>query len=375
MKKTLLVFFVLGTLATVAAFAIYHPGKKTDTKQIPDLEKELVLLNWENYISPEVISDFEKQYSVKVRLVEYEDSDYMFSRIQSQPDQYDLLVAEDDFVKLMKKLKMLSPLDHGAIPNIQNLKEEAKKNFFDPGNNFCLPYFAGYTGILVNENRVKDYPETTDLLWSEKYKGRIAMLNNPVEILVSAAYHLGFDPKKISADQLSKSRELALGQKELVYEYSDPVDQEDLIRGEKVWTAQTYSLDAFAFISRNPELNLKFFAPREGVLLWTDNWCVSKDAPHKNAAHAFLNYLYSPEVSAKNSSYLKASMLNKNMPMLPGDKSFDVSSKRDFPESAETLLKSFYFGDIEGGDFQAAANRLWADLAIPESEGSEDSGK
>ena len=360
-KKNLIItittlVIILGVIA--GAFYYFTESKKAA------LEDELIIFNWENYLDPDIIKEFEEKFGVKVTQEYFDDSSYMFSAVQSQPGKYDLIMAADDSVKEMIDIKLLSPLAHRKIANIKNLKKEATENYYDPGNNYCLPYFSGYTGIVVNTKYIKDYDGSRKIFWDEKYKGKISMPNNSFEVLLNAFFQLGYNLENPTEEQLEAARKLALKQKDLVIGYNDTSEQRDLMVSGKAWIAYTYTTEIPYMIKQNS--NLKFFAPKEGVVLWTDNWCIPKDAPHKNAAHAFLNYLLEPEVSAKNSEYVGVPMLNGAMEKFLGPEFSSAMKGLDFPADKEVFLKSSYCPGFIAEKVQVVSNQLWSDLGIEE---------
>lgn len=363
-KKIWLIFISLLLLCLGTVIGWFFSLKKSPLPPSPSEEKELNIFIWEDYISQKVVEDFELKFKVKVNIDTFKDSDEMFAYVQSQPDKYDLIVAEDNLVVLMKNLKLLSPLDHSKIPNLKYLKEQARQNHYDFGNVFCVPYVAGFTGIAINEKYVKDFDQTRSILWDEKYKGKISMPNTFEEVLINALFYLGYPINTPTSEQLEKAIELALKQKPLVIGYDDPIRQRELMVKEEAWIAYIYSTEIEPIQSLNP--NVKFFAPKEGVLLWSDNWCIPKDAPHKNLAHQFLNYLLEPKVSAQNSEDIGSVTLNEK-----AQDFFSLEFKRkieglDFPKEKEIFMKSEYF--LAGSDpkIREAINRLESELLSEE---------
>jgi spermidine/putrescine transport system substrate-binding protein len=360
-KKFFLISFILFLIAILWLGVILFKKPKQ-----PILEKELNIFNWENYLSEEVIKEFEQKFGVKVNLETFSDSDFMFSKVQSQPDKYDLVVVEQDYLVLMKNLKLLYPLEHQKIPNLKYLKKEARENSYDPGNVFCVPYVHGYTGIAINKKYVFDFDGTRKILWDPKYKGKISMPNHAQEVLVSALFYLGAkDLENPTPEELEKAINLAIEQKDLVLGYDDPIKQRELLINEEAWIAYIYTTEIEEIKEKNP--NVEFFAPKEGTFLWSDNLCILKDAPHKEAAHAFLNYLLDPKVSAKNSQDIKALMLNQAMKEFLDPKFLQVMEGLDFPKEKEIFEKSRYFANTRlNEDVQKAINRLGAELGIEE---------
>jgi spermidine/putrescine transport system substrate-binding protein len=373
-KKILVGFLVFLILISggIYLFVNFKPkliGKikiSPEKEKVLNLEKELNIFNWENYLSEEVIKEFEQKFGVKVNLETFSDSEFMLSKVQSQPDKYDLVMVDHDYVLLMKNLKLLHLLDHQKIPNLKYLKKEARENSYDPGNTFCIPYAHGYTGIAINKKYVSDFDGTRKILWDPKYKGKISMPNNAQEILVSALFYVGAkDPENPTSEELERAINLALKQKDLVLGYDDPIKQRELLINEKAWVAYIYSTEIGEIKEKNP--NVEFFAPKEGTFLWSDNLCIPKDAPHKELAHAFLNYLLDPKVSAKNSQDIKALMPNQAMGSFLDPKFTQVMEGLDFPKEKEIFEKSRYFTNvIFNEEFLKAVNRLDAALEIEE---------
>jgi spermidine/putrescine transport system substrate-binding protein len=373
-KKILVGFLVFLILISggIYLFVNFKPkliGKikiSPEKEKVLNLEKELNIFNWENYLSEEVIKEFEQKFGVKVNLETFSDSEFMLSKVQSQPDKYDLVMVDHDYVLLMKNLKLLHPLDHQKIPNLKYLKKEVRENPYDPGNTFCIPYVHGYTGIAINKKYVSDFDGTRKILWDPKYKGKISMPNNAEEILVSALFYVGAkDPENPTSEELERAINLALKQKDLVLGYDDPIKQRELLINEKAWVAYIYSTEIGEVKEKNP--NVEFFAPKEGTFLWSDNLCIPKDAPHKELAHAFLNYLLDPKVSAKNSQDIKALMPNQAMGSFLDPKFTQVMEGLDFPKEKEIFEKSRYFTNvIFNEEFLKAVNRLDAALEIEE---------
>lgn len=358
-KKIWFIVLSLLIIVTISGWLLFQK-KPSPSPPPPIEERELNIFIWENYLSQEVIKDFELKFGAKINLDIFEDSDQMFALLQSQPDKYDLVVAEDDLVVLMKTLKLLSLLDHSKIPNLKYLKKEVKNNSYDPGNIYCLPYVSGFTGIAINEQYVKDFDGTRKILWNEKYKGKISMLNSSEEILANALFYLGYPINPPNQDQLEEAITLALKQKPLLIGYDNPIRQRELMINEEAWIAYIYSTEIEPIQKINP--NVKFFAPKEGALLWADNWCIPKDAPHKALAHQFLNYLLEPEVSARNSEAIGAMMVNEKAQDFLSLEFKKSMEGLDFPRERETFLNSQYF--IGGLDpkIREAINRLESEL-------------
>jgi spermidine/putrescine transport system substrate-binding protein len=337
MKKVY--FFIIIFLAIFAIVFISFPKKEKKANETSE-EKELFLLNWEDYLSQGIIEDFEKKYGISVHIDTIQSSDEILPILQSSPQKYDLILIEDSVVPLFKDLNFLGEINKKSIPNLIYLKDELRINPYDPFNKFCIPYNKGFTGIVINEKYVKDFDGTRKILFDKNYKGKISLPNMPEEILINALFYLDYPINSPSQEQLEKALELVKQQKNLGVFYQDPIEQRESLLKEEVWLAYIFSTEFLPIKDLNP--NLKFFPLKEGVLLWADNWCLLSNAPHKTASHLFLNFILDPENNAKNAQDIGI------LPVVNGAEKF---LKKEYKETLESsffipediLKKSQYF--------------------------------
>jgi spermidine/putrescine transport system substrate-binding protein len=362
MKKIYLfifiIFLVLFLSGLIKIALIYKPKK-------PALDKELNIFNVKEYLSEEVIRNFEKLFGVKVNLDFFDTDEEMVSAIRTQPDKYDLINVSDDFVVGLKNLKLFSPLDPDKIPNLKYLPLEAKENPYDRGNFYCIPYVRAYDGIAINKKYIQEYDGSASILWDERYKGKISIVNTVEDLLLLTQLYLGYKDHSEFTDpqKLEEAMKLILKQKDLVIGYHSELEQRELLINEKAWIAFTYSTEIQSIKEENP--NIEFFAPKEGTVLWADNWCIPKDAPHKEAAHAFLNYLLDPKIAAKNSQDIGALMVNEAMKEYLDPEFRKATEGLDIPQDKEIYKKSRYLSEFSLDiEFRKAINRLVTELGI-----------
>lgn len=361
LKILILVILLIGIVGGV--IFIRYFTKSGEREKTPTRGSQLNIFNWEDYLSESVIEEFERQYGIKVNLETFTESSFAFSQIQSNPDKYDLFVTDNGEFELYRDLKMLSPLDHEKIPNIKNIKSRFRENPYDPQNKYCVPYVAGYTGILINKKYVKEFDGTRKILFDPRYKNKIVMGNNTLDILFNALFFLKIDPLNAKEEDFEGAIKLALRQKELVLAYLDPISQRKAMMNEEAWIAYIYSTEAVPLLEENE--NLEFFAPAEGVYLWTDLWCIPKLASHKNEAHLFLNFLLDPQIAAKNSKEIGALMVVNDI-----EKFLDPDLERlfrgtDFPADEEIIKRSRYEQySISRDSLQRMLNQLQSQLNI-----------
>lgn len=261
--------------------------------------KQLFVYNWPYYISDKVIPEFEKEFSVKVTYDNYSSNEELLAKFQAGASGYDLIFPSDYMVTMMINEKLLETLDHSRIPNIKNLDERFKNLHFDPKNVYSLPYFWGTSGIGVNTEKVKGQVNSWKILWDEKYKGYISMLDDMRSVTQPALKILGYSLNTTDKQQIEQAKDLLLKQKPLVNAYTSDT-YVDFLKSGDLWLSEGYSGDVFQVIKENK--SIQYVIPEEGTEIWVDNMCIPKGAKNKETAELFIDFLLRPEVGAENSN-------------------------------------------------------------------------
>ncbi|MEQ8170937.1 MAG: spermidine/putrescine ABC transporter substrate-binding protein [Candidatus Eremiobacterota bacterium] len=261
--------------------------------------KQLFVYNWPYYISDKVIPEFEKEFSVKVTYDNYSSNEELLAKFQAGASGYDLIFPSDYMVTMMINQNLLETLDQSRIPNIKNLDERFKGLECDPKNTYSLPYFWGTSGIGVNTEKVKEKVDSWNILWNEKYKECISMLDDMRSVAHPALKLLGYSLNSTDKKQIKEAKDLLLKQKPLVKAYTSDT-YVDFLKSGDLWLAQGYSGDVFQVIKENK--SIQYIIPKEGTEIWVDNMCIPKGAKNKETAELFIDFLLRPEVSAENSN-------------------------------------------------------------------------
>ncbi len=263
----------------------------------------LKLYNWGEYMGEDVISDFEKEFGVKVITEYYDSNETMYTKLQAG-DSYDVIVPSDYAIERMIKQDMLLELDHSLIPNMENLAEGVKGLPYDPENKYSVPYFWGSVGIVYNADNVDPAvveKEGYNILHDTKYKGKIYIYDSERDAFMMAFKALGYSMNTDNEEEIQAAYEWLLK----INETMEPVYVTDeVIDGMMTGTkdiAVVYSGDATAILEENP--SMRFFMPNEGTNLWSDAMVVPKNAENPLLAQEFINYILDNEVSAENSEY------------------------------------------------------------------------
>ncbi len=151
----------------------------------------LNVYNWGDYIEESVIREFEKEFDVKVNYEEYANNEEMLAKIKTGGTAYDIIFPSEYMIEYMIAADMLNELDYSKLPNYSNIDERFKNLAYDPDNKHSVPYMWGTMGIVYNKNMVTETVDSWDMLWNEKYAGKILMLDSSRDSLVPALKKIG----------------------------------------------------------------------------------------------------------------------------------------------------------------------------------------
>ncbi|MGM9618581.1 MAG: ABC transporter substrate-binding protein [Oscillospiraceae bacterium] len=273
----------------------------------------LKLYNWGEYMGESLISDFEKQFGVKV-IVEYFDSnEMMYTKLQAG-DAYDVLVPSDYMIERLISEGMLQELDHSLIPNLSNLAEGVKNLPYDPDNSYSVPYFWGSVGIVYNHNNVDPAvveSQGYEILRNTDYKGRIYVYDSERDSFMMAFKALGYSMNTDDEAEIQAAYEWLLDMNNTmdpVYVTDEVID--GMINGTKD-IAVVYSGDATTILEENEDMS--FWMPSEGTNIWSDAMVIPANAENPLLAHEFINYVLTYDASLGNSEYVGYASSNQEV--------------------------------------------------------------
>ncbi len=261
----------------------------------------LNVYNWGEYIDLETIDMFEDKYpDIDVNYTTFDSNESMYSKIVSGAASYDIVVPSDYMISKLIQEDMLAELDFSNIPNYQNIGEAYKNLSYDPENKYSVPNFWGtvvmiYNSKFVDAEDVKD--QSLDLLWNEKYSGKILMFDNPRDSFGLALKKLGYSMNSNDNSEWQEAAELLKQQKPIVQAYVMDAIFDKLESGE-AWIGPYYAGDALIIQENNPDID--FYIPKEGTNLFFDAMCILKTTEHKKEAELFINFMLEPEIAAMN---------------------------------------------------------------------------
>ena len=271
-------------------------------------EQVVNVYNWGQYISDgtdgyiDVNAAFTEATGIKVNYMTFDSNESMYTKLKTGGSAYDVIIPSDYMIARLIDEDMLLPLNFDNIPNYQYIDEAYRNTAYDPDNLYSVPYTWGTVGVIYNSSVVDEADVGRwDLLWNEKYAGKILMFDNPRDAFAIAELSLGLSVNTDDADDLRAAADLLIDQKLLVQSYVMDQIFDRMERGE-AWVAPYYAGDYLLMAQENPDL--RFYFPEEGYNLFIDAMCIPNCCQNKEAAEAYINYLCSPEISGQNLDYL-----------------------------------------------------------------------
>ena len=278
----------------------------------PHTQEQVTLnvYNWGQYIadgsddSMEVIAEFEKRYpNIKVNYSTYDSNEIMYSKLANGGITVDVIIPSDYMIARLISEDMLLPLDFDNIPNYQYIDETFRNTAYDPENRYSVPYTWGTVGILYNTKYVDEADVTGwEVLWNEKYAGKILMFGNSRDAFGIAQYMQGYDVNTTDKAELDACARILKEQKPVLQQYvMDEIFA--TMQNEEAWIAPYYAGDCLTMMGENE--NLAFYLPEgQGFNLFIDAMCIPTCAKEKEAAETFINFLCDPEIAAANMEWI-----------------------------------------------------------------------
>ena len=346
MKRKLRIIAALAAMLTVLAMAGCSAKKQN---------KVLYVFNWGEYIDEEVNEIFEEETGIEVVYKIYDNNESMYAVVKNAPGTYDVVFPSDYMVGRMIAEDMLEPINYENVPNFKYIMEDFKNLSYDPENLYSVPYTWGTVGLLYNTQTVTETPTSWDALWDERYENRILMYNNSRDTIGVSLLRNGNSLNTIDKEELSKATEDLIDQKPILQAYvSDDIFSK--MEGDSAVLAPVYSGDAISTIEENP--NLAYTVPEEGTNRFVDCMCIMKDAPNKEAAELYINFLCRQDIAERNRDFTAYSTPQQQVfDALPEE----IKGNEIAYPNAETIAKTEVFTNLPQ-DILEYYNSLWNKL-------------
>ena len=367
--------------------------------------KTLNVYNWGEYISDEddeecglfdVNGGFEDYFNenladkygcyIKVNYSTYATNEDMYAKITNSAVAYDIVIPSDYMIQKMINAEggsLLYKIDFSKLTNYQNISDEFKDLYYDPTNEYSVPYTYGMLGIIYNSEFIAEEDiekQSWGLLWDEKYAGKILQFNNPRDAFGTTMYWSNLDINSSDPAVWDTALQHLKDQKPLLQGYvNDEIFNK--MKGASAYIAPYFAGDFLTMAAENEDLN--FYYPKEGTNYFVDAMCIPTTSKNVDLAHEYINYMISVEAATANALYIGYASPNKAVTDSEYYKdklsyNYDTDSlsawdilygkSKDEANAAYSYNPAYmdYYKD-DSVDIQAHVNSLWESLKTENS--------
>lgn len=334
-------------------------------------QRSVNFYNWSNYMAPGVLEQFTKETGIKVTYDTFDANETLETRLLAGKSGYDVVVPTAYFLQRQIAANVFQKLDKSKLPNLANAWPEVTKRLaiYDPGNTFAANYMWGTTGIGYNVGKLREIlgPDAKIESWDVVFKPEnlakfkdcgVHMLDSADDILPAALNYLGLDPNSTKQADLDKAADLVGKVRPYVRKFHSSEYLSALATGEICfvigWSGDIKQAQSRAAEAKNG-VEIGYAIPKEGAQMFFDNLAIPADAKNVAEAYELINYLYRPDVAAKNSDFLSYANGNLASQKLIDPKIFN--DKTVYPDEA-TLNRLFVITSRDPAT-QRIINRLW----------------
>ncbi len=334
-------------------------------------ERVVNFYNWSNYVAPGVLDDFTKETGIKVVYDTFDANETLETRLLAGKSGYDLVVPTGYFLQRQIGAHIFQKLDKTKLPNLVNAWPMVTQQLaiYDPGNAYGANYMWGTTGIGYNIKSIQKIlgPDAAIDSWDIVFKPEhlakfkdcgVHMLDSADDILPAALSNLGLDPNSTKQAELEKAADLVAKIRPSVRKFHSSEYLSALATGEICfvvgWSGDIMQARARAAEAKSG-VEIGYAIPKEGSQMFFDNLSIPADATNVEEAHQLINYLWRPEVAAKNTNFLSYANGNLASQKLIDPKIF--ADKTIYPD--EAMLKKLFVISARDPATQRIVNRLW----------------
>jgi len=350
MKKIGAVVFSIIFVISGLSYGIWNFAKASDgPKQV------LNVFNWSEYLPQSVIDKFEQTYGIKVNYSTFSSNEEMLAKLMAGGGEYDIAVASDFMVEILKKQNLIKEINKDNIPNIKNMGKEFLDLPFDKGNKYSVPYMwlAGiiaYDSSKVSEGTITSYAD----LWKPEFKNSLVILDDQRAIIGITLKKLGYSLNETSPEALAKAKEELTKLQANVKAYDSDSPKTSLINGE---AKAIFAWGAEGSLAKRDNPKVKYAMPSEGLFLQQDNFVIPKNAKNVQAAELFMDFIMQPEISAEISAEFPYG--NPNVAAHEFIDEEILSDEAVYP-AKEHVKKGEYLRDI--GEAITELDRIWSEV-------------
>ena len=333
--------------------------------------EEVRVYNWSDYIDESLLDQFEQETGIDLVYDVFDSNEVLETKMLAGGSGYDVVVPSGTFLQRQISAGAFQKLDQSKLPNRENLWDviEDRVSKYDPNNEYAINYMWGTTGIGVNINKVKevlgeDAPvDSLSLIFDPANMEKLSecgvhFLDAPVEMIPAALAYLGEDPDSQDVDTIEKAEPVLSAVAPYVQKFHSSEYINALANGD-ICVAFGWSGDILQARDRAAEadngVEIEYYAPKEGALMWFDNMAIPVDAPNPEGAHKFLNFIMDAQNMAKASNYVYYANGNKASQEFLGEDV--IGDPAIYPD--EATLENLYTTSPYDPKLQRVVTRMW----------------
>lgn len=323
------------------------------------------VFNWGEYISDtyeddllDVNKEFEKLTGIKVNYVTFESNEDMYAKIKNGGASYDIVIPSDYMIERMINEGLLQKFDVNSLPNYHYIDEKYKGMYYDPNNEYSVPYNVGMVGLIYNTKMVDETPTSWEVMWDEKYAGKILMIDNPRDAFAIPQKILGYSLNSTDEKELGDVAQMLIEQKPLLQSYVMDEIFNKMESGEAAM-APYYVGDYIIMSEVNPDL--AFVYPEEGVNIFVDSICIPKTAQNVSAAMKYINFMLDPEIALSNAWYI--GYASPNTSVLENEDYAEMAENQFLYPDEEHMPNVEYFHNLPQETLLMFSD-LWNDIKV-----------
>jgi spermidine/putrescine transport system substrate-binding protein len=259
--------------------------------------KELNIFMWGDYISDDLIANFEDEYGVRVNLSYMNDNADSITKLTAGAgSEYDLIMTCDAYMESLIAGGYLEELDLSKIPNSKNIN---KAYWSEQNQKYCVPYLMNYIYVVYDTERCPIEITCYNDLIRPEMKGEIGSVDGARNLFPIALIALGYDPNSRDENEIKEAYEWLVKYNDNVVAYGST--ETNIVNGtiSCMFTYDGNTAEAMAQMGENNTLTVAPFKA-DPVQLGFDLYVIPKGAEHIDLAYEFLNYICDPQVMADN---------------------------------------------------------------------------
>ncbi|MFS0646996.1 ABC transporter substrate-binding protein [Siminovitchia sp. 179-K 8D1 HS] len=288
MRKKIGILMMVALLASVVAAGC--GGKGTGGKD----ENVVNILNWSEYLPEHLIKQFEEETGIKVNYSTISSNEELVAKLNVGNATYDLAVPSTYYVEVLINEGKLEKINKDNIPNLKNIDEKFLGWDYDPNDDYSVPYMWGTEVIAYNEDLVDIEIDEYKDLFDPSLKDSLVVLDDPRTMLGAMLEMLGYSANSTNEEEIMKAGEELQKLMPNIKAFDSDSPKNLLVSGE-VKAGVVYGAEAALAMRENP--SIKTVIPKDFLSLWQDNFVIPKDAPHKENAEKFIDFILRPEIS------------------------------------------------------------------------------